>query len=166
LWLLDAGVLPEPDALERLLEAAESASQPPALLVSKILAPDGKLDEGSLPVPEVHRTDRVLAALEQHAVALRVARRGSMLLRADEGARFATGLVSDRDLEWTARLLRDKRGLLVPSSVAVRDAGRTRPPRLKDALRLLAALEPKERLWFAAHLGEQALASRRSRDVR
>jgi hypothetical protein len=164
-WLLDSGVAPEPKALECLLAAADGAPPPPVLLASKVLTPAGTLDPVSLPVPEVHRGDRVLAALEQRVVPLRVARRGSMLVHhqalREGGARRAV----DRDLEWTARLLRRDPGQLVPSSVVVRvDAGR-RPPRARIAatLRLLGALEPRERLWFAVHLTELALAARRGR---
>jgi hypothetical protein len=164
-WLLDSGMAPEPRALERLLAAAESGNPPPVLLVSKVLTPAGTLDPLSLPVPEVHRGDRVLAALERRAVPLRVARRGSMLVRhqaVQEGdARRALG----RDLEWTARLLRREPGQLVPLSVAVRaDAGgRPQRARIAATLRLLHALEPRERLWFAVYLSELALASRRGR---
>ena len=159
IWLLDAGVVPEADALERLLAAADGADN--ALIASKVLAPDGTLDPSSAPVPEVHNGERVLSALARKQVALRVARRGSLLVRRD--ALEASGGVAnfDRDLEWTARLLADYPGVLEPRSIAVRVAGDVPSTRPIDALRLLSALEPKERLWFAAHLAEQALATRR-----
>ena len=162
-WLVDAGVVPEPEALDRLLAAAASAFPVPVLLVSKVLTPDGELDPRSLPVPEVHRTGRVLSALQRNAVAVRVARRGSVLVR--PGKLTPSGLRND--LRWTARLLRGELGLLVPASVAVRTtkAGLAPRPRLADSLRLLVALEPRDRLWFAAHLGERALASWRTRDT-
>lgn len=166
LWLLDGGVVPEPDALENLLAAADGAEPAPALLVSKVLSPDGTLDPASLPVPEVHRSERVLAALARHAVALRVARRGSMLVT--HAALRQTGAENAlaRDLEWSARLLRDELGLLVPASIATRTGAQSRPapaPRPAAAVRTLAALEPGNRLWFAVHFAEQALESRRAR---
>jgi len=166
-WLLDSGVLPEPNALESLLSAAESSAAA-ALLVSKVLSADGTLDPLSLPVPEVHRGERVLAALEQHAVALRVARRGSMLIRRDALQTIDARQVLERDLEWTARLLKREPGLLVPASVVVRAQTQQRMARAQVAttLRLLAALEGRERLWFAVHFGEQALALRRPRAQR
>jgi len=166
-WLLDSGVLPEPTALESLLAAAES-SPAAALLVSKVLTPDGTLDLLSLPVPEVHRGDRVLTALEHRAVPLRVARRGSMLVRHHAIQRLDARRALERDLEWTARLLRREPGLLVPTSVVVRAQTGRRPARARVAstLRLLAALEPRERLWFAVHFGDQALTSWRARKTR
>lgn len=162
-WLLDAGVVPEPPALAQLLGAAARTEPAPVLVASKVLAPDGTLDPASTPVPEVHSGDRVLAALEQHTVPLRVARRGSLLVQHD-AVRSSGALGSfDRDLEWTARLLSRQPGVLEPASVAVRTnasatGGR---PGLLTTLRLLAALEPRERLWFAARFAEQALAARR-----
>jgi GT2 family glycosyltransferase len=166
-WLLDSGVLPEPTALESLLAAAESGPAV-ALLVSKVLAPGGTVDLLSLPVPEVHRGDRVLTALEHRAVPLRVARRGSMLVRHEAVQQLDAGQALDRDLEWTARLLRREPGLLAPTSVVVRaqTTRRTARAQVASTLRLLAALEPRERLWFAVHFGEQALISRRARKTR
>jgi hypothetical protein len=171
-WLLDAGVVAEPAALEQLVSATRGAEPGPVLVASKVLALDGTLDPASAPVPEVHRRDYVLAALEQHAVPLRLARRGSLLVRHD--ALRTSGAVEsfDRDLEWTVRLLSGQPGILAPASVAVRTRGKggsggsraTRGgPDLITALRVLAAVEPRERLWFAAHFGEQALAARRRR---
>jgi hypothetical protein len=167
-WLLDAGVVPEPAALEQLVSATRRAEPAPVLVASKVLAPDGTLDPASTPVPEVHRRDHVLAALEQHAVPLRLARRGSLLVSHDalrgSGALDSFG----RDREWTVRLLSRQPGVLAPASVAVRtqrdtEGGTSGGPGLITALRVLAALEPRERLWFAARFGEQALAARRRR---
>jgi hypothetical protein len=159
LWLLDAGVIPEPDALAELLELATGdGAASPALVVSKVLAPDGSLDPGSLPVPEVHRGERVLAALERKAVPLRVARRGSMLVRHDAVRQLEPRQLLDYDLEWTAGVLREQPGWLAPASVAVRQESRRRSRRreLVHILRLLRALERDEWLWFAAHFAEQA----------
>ena len=159
-WLLDAGVVPDADALERLLATANATDY--ALTASKVLAPDGTLDPSSAPVPEVHKAERVVSALARKQVALRVARRGSLLVRRD-ALEASGGLANfDRDLEWTARLLADYPGVLEPKSIAVRVAGDVQPTPPIDALRLLAALDPKERLWFAAHLAEQSLATRRA----
>ena len=165
-WLLDAGVVPDPAALEQLVGATRRAKPTPALAASKVLAPDGTLDLVSAPVPEVHRRDYVLGALEQRAVPLRLARRGSLLVRHD--ALRASGALDsfDRDREWTVRLLGRQPGILAPTSVAVRTQGDVASGTgggtdLITALRVLAALEPRERLWFAAHFGEQALARTR-----
>jgi hypothetical protein len=160
-WVLDGGVLPEPQALERLLAAAEDTPSA-ALLVSKVITPDGALDRASLPVPEVHRGDVVVDALTRRAVPLRIARRGSMLV-GGEAARQLDADTIERDLEWTARVLKRGRGLLVPESVAIRTSSGDPPGRseVSASLRALAALEPRERLWFAVYFGQRALARRR-----
>jgi hypothetical protein len=173
LWLLDRGVVPEPRALETLLDAAEriAASSEPVLLASKLVTPGRTLDPTSVPVAEVHTPVRLLSALEHRVAALRLARSGSLLVRGDAlreaGVVSATSAV-ERDLEWTARLLGRELGVLVPASVVVRPPAAARPrarpaARLASVARLLAGLEGRERAWFAVHLCERALASSRAR---
>jgi hypothetical protein len=183
-WLLEAGLLPEPPALERLLDAvappaeasAEAADRPlrlpPVLAASRVLAADGGLDPAAAPVPEIRRPERVLAALEQGHVALRAARARSLLVRADAVRAAAPGPATDlagTELTWTARLLRAAPGVLVPDSVVVRSRaarGLHRPPparRAASTLRLLRGLESNEQLWFGSYLLERASASLRER---
>lgn len=164
-WLLDAGIVPEPSALDRLLDAGAHASPQPALLASRVLTPGGALDESARPVVEAMRPERVLEALEAGLLALRATRSGSLLLRAD--ALVAPGMATrGMDLEWTARLLTRERGALVPGSVAIRvgDAPTgLAATNLASMLRLLGLLEPRERMWFLSHLGERAASSIRGR---
>lgn len=170
-WLLDAGVVPDRSALERLLASTKGVSPVPALLASRVVRADGALDSSSIPIAEVHQPQRVLAALEQRVVSLRAARSGSLLVASSALERDAPGsaaAVADRALEWSARMLRRELGVLVPGSVVVRPPDAERQPpaavRVSVALSLLGALESRERLWFAAHLGERAMARfRRSR---
>lgn len=177
LWLLDESVRPEEDALDALLEAAREpldtpdGPESPILLASRVVTAGGELDPGSLPVPEVHRGDLVVAAYDRRLVALRLARRGSLLVhrRAFEGvASSSDGAPFDDDLRWTARLLRHELGLLVPASVVVRDAGCAPASRVGPALRLLTgdALAPRERPWFAFRLAQAGLAAVRRRPRR
>jgi hypothetical protein len=172
LWLLDGGVIPEPAALERLFEALArlDTPSPPVLLASKVVRPDGSLDPGSLPVPPVRELDFAVAACEQHLVAVRIARRGSLLVH-KRGLEAAApprpgSLLRGGDLEWTARLLKHERGVLVPGSVAVRRTNGTRAPlEVAGRLRLLRGdgLEAWEKPWFALRLAEDAMASLRRR---
>jgi hypothetical protein len=89
----------------------------------------------------------VLAALARHAVLLRVARRGSMLIGRDLARQLKPMQVLERDLVWTARLLRRELGLLVPASVAVRitSAGRRERVPLATVLLVLRELAPSGR---------------------
>jgi len=174
-WLLDGGVLPEPEALERLLEvAADPGRLPaPALLASKVVLPGGSLDALSLPTARVRDPDDTVAAFERRLMLLRLAPRGSLLVRRSA----LVEVISRRphldpfadDLEWTARLLRDRPGLLVPASVAVREAGAdgscaalARPELARRGRLLLGgAIELRDKPWFAFRFLEEALRSGR-----
>jgi hypothetical protein len=171
LWLLDGSVVPEPHALESLLGALDRVDliAAPVILASKVVMPDGALDPRSLPVPHVHEPDRVVAAFEQRLLAVRLVRRGSVLVHRRgierEGLPRTGSVFFGDDLVWTGRLLRDEPGLLVPASVVVR-----RPPSERSVkrgkrtsvaagLRLLTsdALAPGEKPWFGGRLGEEML---------
>ncbi len=169
LWLLDAGVVPDPRALEHLLAATAAADGLPApvLVTSRVLTPDGSLDPSSQPVAEVGRSDLVVAAVGRHLLAVRVARRGSLLVHRrafQQGPATAGHSRLEDDLAWTAGLLRDELGLMAPASVAVRARRGQSRAELARWWRLLAAgaLAPRERPWFAFRLAELALASARA----
>ena len=157
-WLLDAGVVPDPGALAALL-AARKQLPAAVLLASRVLTTQGELDSVSLPVIAVHDPARVLAALERRVVPLIAARRGSLLIRACDLTRRETG-ASGASLRWSARLLRSQLGVLVPASVAVRSSGAQyhgAARRLAEEVGALAAVDRRDRLWLAAHLAERAL---------
>jgi hypothetical protein len=164
-WLVGDDIVPNHDALERLLEARARVKHAgaPSLFASRVLTPDGVLDQASAPVAEVHRPERVLAATENHLVAIRATPGGSLLVR--RGCVLRHGGIaasSAGNLRWTARMLAGETGVLVPESIAVRV--RRRGVRLdlgsiRDALGLIRDLERRERIWFALHLAEQTWAS-------
>ena len=162
-WLLDGSAVPEPSALERLLDVvAHPPTEPPVLLASKIVTPDGSPDPRSLPVAQFLDPDPAIAAFERRVISIRMARRGSLLV---QGHATDVGLDPfDRDLEWTARTLRGRSGVLVPASVAVRKTGTApAPPQLRSLLRLMGgdSLEPREKPWYGFRVAEQAVAARR-----
>lgn len=167
LWLVESGVRPDRGALKELLDAAEAKpGQRYALLASRVISPEGELDFSAVPVPLVHDSTRVLHGLERHLLPLRAARSGCLLVSAEvlREARVSTSAgIIDRDLEWTARVLRRELGVLVPRSIAVRVDGHHRRRRhavILSRIRLVARLEQRERLWFAAHLFERMLDAR------
>ena len=165
LWLLDEGTAPEPDALERLLDALDDLGPlpMPVLLASQVVGPDGSVDRRSLPVPAVAR-ELVVGAVGRRLLAIRAARRGSILVA--RGGIERCGLPRpDRpgdDLVWTARLLRRDPGLLVPASLVRRGSVDRAAALVSPAgwARLLfgGALRPGEKPWFAFRLAEEALA--------
>jgi len=125
LWVMDDDTVPTPRALERLLAAGATrpGGRPPAILASRVVWTDDRLHPKNLPFP---RTDA------GHREALvDAAGRGLLLIRA---ATFVSILVHRRaidahglphahyfiwgdDGEFTARVLRDEPGYLVPDSV-------------------------------------------------
>ena len=170
-WLLDGTVVPEPRALEALLEAIGRVDllPNPVLLTSKVIAADGSPDSRSLPVPHIADPDLDFSAFDSRVLAVRVVRRGSLLVHRRGIERCGLpnlGFVFfGDDLVWTARLLRPEPGLLVPSSVVVRrppseraDARRRRASVLSGARLLLSdGLELAEKPWFGGRLVEELL---------
>ena len=176
-WLLDGSVVPEPRALEALLGAVGRVEllPKPVLLTSKVVAPSGEPDPQSLPVPHIADPDLIFSAFDRRALAIRVARRGSLLVHRSGFERCGLpnlGFVffSD-DLVWTARLLKPAPGLLVPDSVVVRrpasERMRSRQRRASilsgGRLFLSNGLKTDEKPWFGGRLAEELLALTRPR---
>jgi len=158
LWLVDGGTRAVPGALAAMLGAARDARRPPALLAGRVVGLDGRLDPASAPWPPLHDREGAMAAAVRRLALVRMARWGSLLV--DRGAIERAGsprgdLPGAADLEWTARLLRDADGLLVPAAVSVREtgdgdgAGRARQAvGLTRALVTSDAWDRQERLWL------------------
>ncbi|HEX2234349.1 MAG TPA: hypothetical protein VHG69_13400 [Thermoleophilaceae bacterium] len=174
LWLLDGTALPRPDALQHLLEAAEvdGALAKPALVASRMVLADGELDAAAAPWPQVNPPGLAIEAYQRGAVAIRMARHGSLLVARDVVA--ARGLprvdfVSDGDdLEWTGRLLRGALGLYAPRSLVVRQkdaalrADPARELRNRTAMLFGPAFDGADLRWLALALAERAVAEARS----
>lgn len=149
IWLLDEAAVPGPDALGQLLRFDEDPGGLPAPLVltSKVVDGAGALREDALPQHVFRRREFALAACGQRVMAVRAARNGSVLIRADAIARFGLprrGLPFDWGIfEWTARILRGPGdvGYLVPGSVAQID-GPPRPPAAAYRSRLMMLAGP------------------------
>jgi hypothetical protein len=177
-WLRDGTAVPEPDALERLLEQlGRLAGLPePVLLTSKVVDAGGTLVPAL--APWVRRDDAALTleAAGRGLLPLRAARTASLLVRAEVLTRVAPRRADlprpAAGLEWTARILRTAPGYLVPASVAVA----ARPPRgavgaldgdplldLRAGSRLLAgrAFSAREKLWLGAEVTSRAAGAGR-----
>ena len=167
IWVLDGYAVPQPGALDALLAATEPPADlpAPALLSSRVSLPDGSLHPDVLPWPEIFEKEITTAAVGHRLVSLRAARPGSLLVRADavrDHALPRADFVSHGEvLEWTARLLRDERGYLVPTSVAVRSDREAPNPRraLRNRARMLRGdtWGTEEKLWFGFLLAQDAV---------
>jgi hypothetical protein len=164
LWLVEGDVVPEPEALEALLDALERMRSLPApvLLASKVLASDGTQDPASQPIVYTLDLDLAVAACERRLLLVRIVPHGSVLVhrRGFEGGGPSAG---GDGSEWSARLLKREPGLLVPQSVATRRRAREPRPSLATLARLVAgdALRPPERTWLAFRLLEEAIVASR-----
>lgn len=124
IWIVRDDTVPDPSALAALVAAAEAVPAelaPAALLAAKPLSGDGTVDEARTPRPDYKRVERAVAGYEQGLQPIRWAELVCALL--DRSAVEAHGLPSagytldDSELEYTARILRDGVGFLVPRGV-------------------------------------------------
>ena len=127
IWTMDDDVVPEPDALQKLLEAEEALAAQgrpqPLLLCSTVLWTDGCLH----PMNEVKFKQEREAFVETCELGLLPARHTtfvSLLLNRRAVQRYGVPLehyfMWSDDIEYTGRILKDgPNGYLVPGSVAV-----------------------------------------------
>lgn len=159
LWLLDARVRPEPEALGELLAPLPwvGALGDPVLFASKVVGADGRLDQDAPPWPRLLARELAMAGADHRLAALRAARYGSLLVhrRAVErhGPPRPEFAGAGDDLEWTGRVLRDEPGYLAPRSVAVRERDGQPDARAFTAnrMRILRGdgWRGQEKAWFA-----------------
>lgn len=126
LWLLDGTAVPALDALERLLDVlADLGSLPiPALLAGTVVTAEGEPHPAALPINRLTHKEVVIEACRHRLVSVRAVRHGSILVSRtaleDAGMPRSDYVADGDDLEWTARILRDSEGYLVPQSLAMR----------------------------------------------
>ena len=124
-WLLDDDTIPEPDALAELLRARDGyPGRRPAVVASRVVWTDGRDHPMNTPRTRPRATrEEIDAAASVGGRPIRSASFVSILL--DREAVEAVGLpvaayfLWNDDFEYTTRLLRDRPGLAVPTSVAV-----------------------------------------------
>jgi rhamnopyranosyl-N-acetylglucosaminyl-diphospho-decaprenol beta-1,3/1,4-galactofuranosyltransferase len=122
IWCMDDDTIPDPHCLERLLAAVNCPSrdskETPVLLCSCVRWTDGNAH--AMNRPWLRAT--TLPVLESDNVPIRACTFCSVLIRQDMiqtyGLPFRDFFIWADDFEYTARILKDHRGLLVPASVA------------------------------------------------
>ncbi|TDD32543.1 glycosyltransferase [Actinomadura sp. KC06] len=128
LWLLDDDTVPGPKALEALLVARKQATTdedgPPALVAGRVVWTDGRDHPMNTPRPKPRPTaSEARIARAAGCVPIRSASFVSLLVDArgvrERGLPVADYFLWNDDFEFTTRLLRGRRGLLCPDSVAV-----------------------------------------------
>lgn len=126
-WLLHDDVTPDPEALEKLLEASAAVPGLPApyLLASKVLGRDGRLDPEHAPFPDTKRVPHAVLAVSGGLVPVRSADFTSVLVSRTavrhHGLPIRGYFDCGYELEYAARLLREGIGYAVPQSVVRHD---------------------------------------------
>jgi GT2 family glycosyltransferase len=143
IWIMDDDTIPTPSALAALLRARSLAREVPAILASRVVWTDGRDHPMNTP-----RSKPFAAGSEQHDAALakampvRSASFVSTLVDAaavqQEGLPIAEYFIWNDDFEFTARILRRRRGLYVPASVVVH----------KTKARTSTDVDPGERFYY------------------
>jgi GT2 family glycosyltransferase len=142
-WVMDDDTIPTPTALSALLESRAAARQVPSVLASRVVWTDGIDHPMNTPrkKPFAHTSER-RDADAAGAVAVRSASFVSMLVDARsvlaKGLPIAEYFLWNDDFEFTARILRNERGLYVPASVVVH----------KTKARADTDADPGERFYF------------------
>jgi rhamnopyranosyl-N-acetylglucosaminyl-diphospho-decaprenol beta-1,3/1,4-galactofuranosyltransferase len=120
LWLMDDDTFCVPDTLETLLEGGERAPEPPLVLASRVVWKDENLHPMNRPWIWWRKPDELAEAADRGLVRLRAATFVSMAIRREAVARFDLPLehyfLWTDDIEYSARILRDEPGYLVPES--------------------------------------------------
>lgn len=125
LWLLDDDTIAQPSALEQLFDAYSrfEDGKRPRLLVSKVVWTDGSLHTMNQPLPKFSDLEKLSLSVEHATLSIRSTTFVSCLIRRDLVARYgfpvADYFIWGDDTEFTARVLRENFGVLVPSSVVV-----------------------------------------------
>ncbi len=134
LWVMDDDTIPEPAALERLVTGAERLDDLPAptLLASKVVWTDGRVHPLNWPGLRLGDMDLFLQASERGVLPLRWNTFPSSLLKREALERHGLPLkhfwIWSDDIEFTARLLRDELGYVVPESVVRHKTATAYPP--------------------------------------
>jgi rhamnopyranosyl-N-acetylglucosaminyl-diphospho-decaprenol beta-1,3/1,4-galactofuranosyltransferase len=125
LWLMDDDTIPQPDALEQLFTARDRfpTESRPDLLASRVVWTDGTLHSMNMPFQRQDDPPYAVLAAACGTLSLRAATFVSLLLHRRYVERFglpyADYFIWGDDTEYTARILREERGILAPQSVVV-----------------------------------------------
>lgn len=158
IWVMDDDSIPQPTALGELFAARERfpVGQQPDLLASKVVWTDGAMHPAT--TPRVKRNDfleSLCFAAERATLSLRVTSFVSVMIHRRLVERYglpiADYFIWNDDVEYTARVLRQEFGVLVPTSVVVHKTAQRRteadPRRFYYAVRNQLWMTTRSRAW-------------------
>lgn len=164
IWVLDGSAVPRPDALATLLAGLDRADGLPApsLLTGVIVGPDGRVAADRPPWYRRYKLHIAVEAADRALLPVRGSVGPTLVSRAavetclpPANAPVAPGAV----LEWTATLLRERTGYLVPESESETAAGARDPlrsPAMAARLILGRAVTRPDRVGLILELAERA----------
>ena len=127
LWLMDDDTITKPDALAKLFEAYEKfpEDQKPVLLTSQVIWVDGTLHKMNKPKPRKESLDKQILTASCGTLPIRFATFVSLLLNKSaveqQGLPLKKYFIWSDDVEYTARILKNNLGILVPKSIVVHE---------------------------------------------
>ncbi len=125
LWVMDDDTIPNPDALEILLDARNHLNgfREPALLASKVLWTDGAMHPMNWPGPAMADFNGFIEGLERGIMPIRANTFPSLLVRREAVEKYGPPrkgfFIWADDIDFTQRILRHEAGYMIPRSVAV-----------------------------------------------
>jgi hypothetical protein len=138
LWVHSPGGRPRDDALPTLLAVAAALDDAPVMLAALVVDASGTPRADRLPAGREADTAAAIAGVERRVLPMRSAPFAGLLVRADAvhagGPPDVAAYGPHAPLVWTARLLADRPGYLVPAAVVVESDDRERA-RLGPTLR-------------------------------
>lgn len=125
IWVMDDDTIPNPSALNELFLAYQrfDESQQPSLLTSKVIWLDGSLHPMNNPAIKISDHEKVILAAQHSTLSVRHATFVSTLIHRitveKYGLPIADYFIWADDIEYTARILQNEFGVLVPSSLVL-----------------------------------------------
>jgi len=122
IWTLDDDSIAAPDVLEKMLATRQRFPDPkPNLMASKVVWTDGALHPMNIQKPKLYNADQQFLAAELGAMSIRFTSFVSMLIHRSMIDRYGLPIAGyflwNDDVEYSARILRNELGVLVPASV-------------------------------------------------
>ncbi|CAN5607979.1 glycosyltransferase family 2 protein [soil metagenome] len=152
IWTFDDDSIVEPDALEQLLAARSrfSESHRPGLLASKVVWTDGSLHPMNIQKPKLYNADQQFLAAGCSTMSIRFTSFVSMLIHRSLIDRYGLPIAGyflwNDDVEYSARILRNELGVLVPSSIVCHKTALKHVPATSSAEKFY--FEVRNKLWI------------------
>ncbi len=125
IWVMDDDTIPDPNALSELFVAYQrfDKAQQPKLLASKVIWLDGSLHTMNSPAVKISDDENSILAAQHSTLSVRHTTFVSTLLHRmtveQYGLPIADYFIWVDDIEYTARILRNEFGVLVPNSLVL-----------------------------------------------